>query len=383
MTYGYSVDRRKRRPAELPLPNILPNMGPIARALVFYDLTELSTIRPAGDWEEELPVLVREKLAGVGLRAIREQTAPVAVGIVDQLRAHHFRDICHTAQVVQQSASGLARLCEAGIPFIVMKGPGIATSLGAVGERTYADLDLLVPSEQFDAAFECLRALGYAESSSSVPQRRYFYRYCREATNLRSREGGSIDLHHRVSPWNWSEGLCFEALQERAQVITAFGVEMPVLPLLYNTLVAALHVVSDKSQPGRTYRAWRDLALLVNRCDPAALAHAAAEANLCSWLAWLCLCFPEEARPHSLIDGLRGTRDLRSSWRLRKLLTSSVSQETVLMRFFRLPLSNALANAAGSMWPGEEYLQARRFNYRCARLHWIGRAVQERMGGRR
>jgi hypothetical protein len=146
----------------------------------------------------------------------------------------------------------------------VTKGPGIALEGATVADRAYIDLDVLVEPVHFNAARCALSSVGYKEEIRSVQPWRSFDQYCREAINLRTEGGGSIDLHHRVAPWYWSTGLSRNLLRAAVRPTDVFGLQLPLVSAEHNLLVAALH--SDKNHTGQTYRAWRDLLVLARRC---------------------------------------------------------------------------------------------------------------------
>jgi hypothetical protein len=268
--------------------------------------------------------------------------------------------------------AGLECLEAASIPFVLTKGAGIAQHCAAMSDRPFVDIDVLVPPSLFRRALGSLRNDGLVERLQTQEPWDVFNRFCREAINLRSEAGGSIDLHHRVSPWCWSEGLTHEHLLSRAQSIDVFGVHLPVVSAQDNLMVVALHVVSDKSHPGHTYRAWRDLLVLVNACSVESVVHCAQETGLAAWLEWIIGCLPEEVRPTELLTALSNTGPrMHNAFRLRMLLPPRLAAEhPMLGRTIRVPVPQAALFVAGTLVPSASYLRNRYPDEKHRYLKW-------------
>jgi hypothetical protein len=280
--------------------------------------------------------------------------------VLDQLQKANFDDMASTITMVKQSKAGVGALLSAGIPFVVTKGPGIAVEGVSISDRPYTDIDLIVDPSRFVKARSVLNSSGYTEHSRSVQAWDCFNRFCREAINLRTEDGGSIDLHHRVSPWYWSTGLTLDVLKSTEQAADVFGVRLPIVSLQHNLLVSALHVVSDKSRPGQTYRAWRDLLVLASGCPVDAVIDTASESGLSAWLTWILGCLPAEVQPVELLDRLVGRqRRLNGNWRLRMSLPPRFGSQHLLGQIFRLPVPHASLFTAGMLVPSPGYLRLR------------------------
>ena len=280
---GFVMNAFTRRP----LPNIFPDLKPVMQLVLFADFSEREIQPTAEAWEAELEQVISCGLAGVARRMIRERSLRVPASVVRSLQAAHFRDSTFTVTMIKSSQEGLAALRSAGIPFVITKGPGIALAGGGIADRPFDDLDVVVAPPYFMAARRVLAGVGYAENDQSIQPWNCFDRYCREAVNLRTLDGGSIDLHHRVSPWYWSTGLTMSKLMSCAQITEVVGTPMLLVAPQFNLLVAALHVVSDKGRPGQTNKNLADLLVLARSCQPDTTVEAAVEADLCAWLAWV------------------------------------------------------------------------------------------------
>jgi Uncharacterised nucleotidyltransferase len=358
--------------------NIFPDLGPVIRYLLFADFNLDEAPPSKEDWRREWALVASSSLAGVAQRLVGERSLDAPTQVVDQLKRIHFDEMASTANVVRRSHSGLGSLRSANIPFVVIKGPGIAVQEKSLADRPYMDLDVLVAPKEFRAARTVLASQGYEELSRSMAVRESFNRYCREAVNLRSDDGGSIDLHHRVSPWYWSSELSSDLLARDTHSTRVFGIDLQLPSPEHNLLVAALHIVSDKSQPGRTYRAWRDLLLLVHRCPVDDVVEMASEAGLAAWLAWILTCLPRDVRPDALLDALAsGDLTWKGEWRLNRLIAPQMDPSNPLTHVFRLPFPNAGLYLAGMVVPSPKYLRYRYPPLRHRYIAWWRDSMRE------
>lgn len=352
-----------------PLPDIFPELGPVTRLVLFADFSDDIPAPSADAWQAEYAEVIGHGLSGVARRVIHERSLVVPPQALEAMQQAQFEELALSAMTANQSWQGIDALHTAGIRFAVTKGPGIASVGRALGDRPYIDLDVLVDPKRFAEAKSVLGSLHYVEREHSRQPWVQFDRWCREAVNLRTDTGGSIDLHHQVSPWFWSGRLSRSILNGESVPTTVFGVDLPVVPPVYNLLVCALHVVSDKSRPGQTLRAWRDVLVLANACRADEVVEAAGENGLSEWLAWILDCLPDEVKPLELRTALEPRRsDLRGRFRLKMLIPPGFGAHPLLGHVFRLPLPNAALFAAGTLVPSPDFLRRRypsgRHNYR-------------------
>ncbi|MGA2837815.1 MAG: nucleotidyltransferase family protein [Acidimicrobiales bacterium] len=330
------------------------------RFTLFSDFSDEEAVPSEVAWRSECPMIVSHGLAPVAHRLIHDRSIPVPEAVVKEFSDARFFDSAFTMTVVSRSRAGIDALRAAEIPFVVTKGPGIAKVCATVSDRPFADLDVVVGHDKFRSARDVLRHSGYAEQSRTIQPWDSFNWICREATNLRTPDGGSIDLHHRVSPWYWSSGLGLDHLVSGVEETAFFGVQLPLVSTVDNLLVAALHVVSDRSRPGQTFRVWRDLLILLNSCSIDDVVAAATRAGLADWLAWILGCLPDRVRPDEVVEALRDAPgDLTGGFRLRMLLPPGLASQNLLGHVFRLPWPNACWFVAGMVVPSPSYLELR------------------------
>jgi putative nucleotidyltransferase-like protein len=344
-----------------PLPNIFPKLGRTIDFVLFSDFYRDPPDQDGLDWPADLETIISHGLAGLALRVIRERSVSVPSSVVDRLQRSQFTDMQSTAHVVRNSEAGLDCLRSASIPFVLTKGPGMAVHSAAVSDRPYVDLDVVVSPSRFMEALKVLREHEFVENTVTMEPWDSFNRFCREAINLRNGNGGSIDLHHRVSPWYWSGGLSVDLLLKSSQNADVFGVELPLASAPLNLMVAALHVVSDRGRPGQTFKVWRDILVLTHSCSIDVVVECAHETKLTAWLKWILGNFPVELQPAELIDAL--SRDPQRSpgqARLRSLLPPRIgAQHPIFGRMIRIPLPQAAVFTAGTLVPSPSYLRLR------------------------
>jgi hypothetical protein len=224
-------------------------------------------------------------------------------------------------------------------------------------ERTFSDIDFLVAPSHFQLAHRVLTNYGYRQSSESFPQRGYFATKCREAVNLRDNEGGSIDLHHHISPWLWSRSLTLATIESHGSRQLVHGRNVLLASPEHNFLIAALHLVSDHGRPGATYRIWRDVLSALAHCSNETLIQEARKANLLFWLRWILQCLPEVLRPAGLLQQLDTESDDASHiLRMRALLSHRLSDDPHLAQIFRLPSPCAFLYLIGVLVPSKQFL---------------------------
>ena len=302
----------------------------------------------------EVTTIRAQKLAPMLMRHLRAHRTEVDVATKEALQHDAFRWATLSQQAVLHGSEAVAALRAHGISCAVSKGPGIARTYPLATDRVFCDLDVIVAPASFARAHRVLSDLGFAEELRSRQPWAYFDRWCREGVNLRSAVGGSVDLHHHVPPWRWGRALEAKALIDRAVDVTVNGVTLPCLSAEDNLLVAALHVVSDRNNPGATLMIWRDIVQLAHAADPARIADRAHATGLNGWLAAVLDALPPSVRPHELAAEIRPGR-LRDPARLGALLASPPPRAR-RAQTLRLPVPGAIAFAAGMAVPRRRFL---------------------------
>jgi len=252
------------------LPDLrIPCMGALTRATLLYDYDQAPLDHTAINWDLEIDVLASQRLAGVAQRVLRDRGIDPPPHIEDQLRNANFYWSQVTLAVTAMALHDLRSLTDHRIPFVVTKGPGIASIAKRFIERPYADIDIMVDDNDFSRARATLATIGYVEEDKDMVPRPSLDVTCREAVNLHSPSGGSIDIHHRIPPWYWATKIGFGDLMSGSLHVTvAGGATLPCVSFADNLLISALHIISDKNKPGATLMAWRDFLMLAHATDP-------------------------------------------------------------------------------------------------------------------
>ena len=135
---------------------------------------------------------------------------------------------------------------------------------------------------------------------------------------------------------------------------------LPLARPVHNLLIAALHIVSDKEDPGATIRIWRDIVLLTRHVELAEAQREAKTARLDGWLRWIITMLPAPLQPPGWLDSLAsGSTTLAGQRRLHRLITSPAAQYSATRHALRLPIPNACLYVAGTALPSPAFLRSR------------------------
>lgn len=340
---------------------LLPSLGSATVSALFHGVDRGTTPPPDPEaWARDADTIVRQRLAGLAL--LSAEASKVVLPSRTLSRLHQARGI-ETARCLMIEAaavSALRALEDAGIPLVVTKGPAVALAYPHASLRPFFDVDALVPADRFEEAFGILHRLGFAEPEHQTQPRAYFNRWCREGVNLIRSDGGSIDLHHHIPPWVWGRRLSFDAVFDRSSMIPIAGGSVRAAHPIHNLLITALHVISDKGQPGRRLLIWRDLVALARVNEPGAVAAEARRVRLDWLLSFVLRQLPQTVQPRGLVETL-GTPPLPrgDAARLRRLLPPSLGSRHQIAHAFRLPLPQAFVFVVGYTFPSRSFLHAR------------------------
>lgn len=134
----------------------------------------------------------------------------------------------------------LPALADCGVDFIVLKGPALAAWLyrGEELRRSFGDLDLLVPPERWEAAGECLEALGYERGGVGWDELSASWR--REDQRL------AIDVHRSLVGAAAEPRLVWHVLSARCETREMLGIQLRCL----DQAGLAMHVATHAAQHG-------------------------------------------------------------------------------------------------------------------------------------
>lgn len=256
-------------------------------------------------------------------------------------------------------------LTDAGIPFVVVKGPAVARLHPDGWPRPYADIDILVDPRMFSRALSRLLESGFEYPITSQAPWPWFDRYCREGLNLAGT--GDVDVHHHLAPWAFGRALRSNEVMSQAIAVTVH--ERPVLMASpeHSAVIAVLHILNDLWKGHRGLNSWRDLIAITRRVDPVSLQQVFESIGL-GWLFGVAVGAVQVQLP-GVLDGVDCEHPpvpLRYAWRLRGLgwdRVTSLSRQRLAWTT-RLPLPQAAAFVIGSGLPSRRYIRDRHGSYR-------------------
>jgi hypothetical protein len=169
-----------------------------------------------------------------GIAGIPDEVRAALAARRDQAAMNHLLIVGALSQIGR-------RFDEAGLSWVVMKGPVVAALLyPAVGERSYGDLDLLVDRRDFPKAMQILEDLGYGHD---------IHNWALAEEMLAGQVGMAtatvhIDLHWHL---HYSEedrkpfAFPIDAMIERGRRVRVSGVDTPTLDPVDTLLTLAFH----------------------------------------------------------------------------------------------------------------------------------------------
>jgi hypothetical protein len=269
------------------------------------------------------------------------------------------------AMGVDALAAELARaFAAAELDWIVLKGPSLRLALYPEGDRSYRDLDILVPAEHEQRCYEVLRTLGmrpvagYGEPEEIALHHEW------------GRGQEWVDVHVTLTGAAAAPAVVWRELAARQREVEVGGARIPVL----DESALALHVVLHAAQHGPRGRKWvRDLDRALARFDAGvwreALTLATALGAEAAFAAGLSLSttrplpiaapvvpIPPDvalraASAHPLAQGFdRLHRDAGRRARLRRIVRALVPTRQFMRRWSRLARRGRRGLAAAYAW---------------------------------
>src|SRR4051794_119289 len=148
----------------------------------------------AAEWGELIGAVRHERLAGLLVHAISDESLPVTSEQAAEAHREHFAGILLVLANENKMLEVVRELAAAGVSARVLKGSAVAhLDYPDPSLRLFGDLDLLVPSGQWDQAVAALVAAGH------VPMYRQprpgFDRRFSKGNTFQTDDGLEIDLH--------------------------------------------------------------------------------------------------------------------------------------------------------------------------------------------
>lgn len=155
------------------------------------------------EWDRVLRMARSARLHGVLARRL-EGVGPDALpaGVADQLEAARAEAAFARTMLRYELREVTARLAEAGIEFMVLKGAAyVVQDLCCADGRMPSDLDIMVRRSDLDAAEARLVAAGWEGAEVDAYDDRYYREWAHQVPPLRANgHVMEVDLHHALLP---------------------------------------------------------------------------------------------------------------------------------------------------------------------------------------
>lgn len=171
----------------------------LVRSVAAHGLAGSAAVWPdqpleAARWSALVAAADLDRLSGLLLQAVTDEVLIVTDDQFEQASARHVSASCHVLRLESQAVAVLEVLTSAGIESKVLKGSAVAhLDYPDPSLRVFADVDLLVRSEDVDGAIRVLTASGCVRHG--VQPRRGFDRRFGKGATFTSSSGYEIDLH--------------------------------------------------------------------------------------------------------------------------------------------------------------------------------------------
>jgi hypothetical protein len=226
---------------------------------------ELPTAPPPPDvWDDLTTALAGARVAWPLAAAVRDGALPATPEQAADAAAVHRAAVALDLVLERELLELAERLDDASIDFLVLKGPAAAhLDYPEPGMRSFGDLDVLVRSEQVEAALGLLERDGgrrrYAE-----PRPGYDRRFGKGAS-MRMPAGHEVDVHRTLAPGPYGLTIDLPQLFEGTATFRLAGRDLRALGPIPRFVHACLHAALGSSPP--SLGALRDVAQLLGR-DP-------------------------------------------------------------------------------------------------------------------
>lgn len=200
------------------------------------------------EWQRLLNDVGDQRIPGLLLRAVVEERFPISAAQRESLARAHERAMLVCLQL-EQRLLRLSRALEAAdIDFRVLKGSAYAALVYPDRAlRAFGDNDVLVPSEQFDAAMAALGAAGYRRY---WPELRPGYdRRFSKGVTLRDSDDFELDLHRTFALGPLGLTVDLETVFAGAESFHLGGTELPALDAESRFLHACYHAALGDDPP--------------------------------------------------------------------------------------------------------------------------------------
>jgi hypothetical protein len=211
--------------------------------------------------DRHLSAVAEQGLTGVLLAAMR--TGEVEVDRPEVVVEAHERALARARLLDTALLESVEILLDAGIIPCLLKGSAITRLLPEPGQRISADIDLLVPADQLDAAASALEASGATRSQPAISpdwERRFA-----PSVTIRWRTSTELNLHRTLAPGPYGHLIDLDELVASTVAIEVGGDDVLTLRPELHLVHAALHVALGSAGP--RLGDVRHIALLLERTN--------------------------------------------------------------------------------------------------------------------
>jgi hypothetical protein len=177
------------------------DLDALSRAIASYGLPppdrEPITVQD-DSWRVLALLLSLRRLTGIALAAAEAGWLRVGDAAVEELIQRHREQMLHCLAIERSLLRVASNLDDAGVPFLVLKGPALAHGLYPDPSwRPFGDLDLLVRTEDWRLACDVVRSAGYRRDLPE-PRSGFDVRFGKAATHT-NEDGLQLDLHRTLT----------------------------------------------------------------------------------------------------------------------------------------------------------------------------------------
>lgn len=190
---------------------------------------------PRTGWGRRLDAVARHGLTGSLLQAWSDGLVDLVAHESDELLLRHAAAVQTSLQLEQELVRMQHVLTTFGM--VVFKGPGLARQTDP--DRTFTDLDVLVPAGGLRGPVRALLRMGYARTWPD-PTPGYLQHTAR-AVALRHPAGPLVDVHRHVSPG--VHGIPTTEIADAAETFDVGGTAVRVPRPDHHAVLVALHAV--------------------------------------------------------------------------------------------------------------------------------------------
>ncbi len=195
------------------------------------------------------------RIIGVLVAAVRASSLDPDDPLLDELAAEHDHAMIVALGLERLAVKATSRLCDVGIPHRLLKGCALANASVArfcpdgsgSAERSFADVDLLVPSGSVNAAVESLRDLACVAAPHRLGAD-FDDRFSKSVT-LRTDEGFELDIHRTLAGGPWGFLVDPDTLWSEEGEVTVSGTSIPTFSRPVHTAHAVMHAALGAGPP--------------------------------------------------------------------------------------------------------------------------------------